>query len=119
MDKNVTVTRSLAMNREEFGTIIGVKGVLLGKYIRFKPDERVLLGRDSAQCDVVVPGIHISGVHMELRFDRKTGRYVVTDKSRNGVVLNEKFKLVKNTPTEVERGSHLLIGDTENEIVLG
>ncbi len=116
---SVTVTKSLAMNREEIGAIIGIKGELIGQYIRFRPNERLLIGRDHAQCDVLMHSPFVSSVHCEIWYDSSRKAYIVTDKSKNGVVVDSKYKLNRNEPTEVAPGSHLMIGDTENEVVLG
>ena len=43
-NSRITVTRSLAMNQDDAGAIIGIKGYLIGKIIRLKPEQRVLLG---------------------------------------------------------------------------
>ncbi len=118
-DGTFTVTKSLAMNREDTGAIIGVKGELIGQYIRFRPNQRFLLGRDPAQCDVILNSLYISGVHCEIWYDSQRKIYIVKDLSKNGIVVNSRYKLVKDEATEVAPGSHLLIGDTENEVILG
>ena len=71
-NSKITVTRSLALNRESAGAIIGIKGYL-------KPDQRVLLGRDASQCDILLMGDMVSRVHCSIYFDGDKGKYIVND----------------------------------------
>lgn len=114
-----TVTKSLAMNQSDGGALIGQKGFLLGKIIRLKSDTQYFLGRDSSQCDVEIKGDKVSRVHCSIIFNSKTYDYTIRDCSTNGVVVNEKYKLKKNTDTSIKPGSILLIGSEENQIRLG
>lgn len=114
-----TVTKSLAMNRKESGALIGQKGFLLGKIIRLKSDTLYFLGRDSSQCDVEIKGDRVSRVHCSILFSSKTCDYIIRDCSTNGVVVNNKYKLKKDTDSSVKPGSTLLIGSEENQIRLG
>ena len=115
----VTVTKSLAMNAVEYGAIIGSKGELASKIIRFQPDERLQIGRDDSQCDVVLLDSRISRVHLEMIFDTKDRKYKVTDHSSNGTIVDGKYKLVKHKETVISSGSKLWLGSSENEIILG
>lgn len=114
-----TVTKSLAMNQKEGGALIGQKGFLLGKIIRLKSDTLYFLGRDSSQCDVEIKGDKVSRVHCSIIFSSKTCDYIIRDCSTNGVVVNKKYKLKKDTDIAVKPGSTLLIGSEENQIRLG
>lgn len=118
-DETASVTKSLAMNREECGTIIGVKGELTGKYFRFLPHEKVLIGKDKTQCDLCLSDARISRIHCEVYFNADKKCYSVKDVSKNGVVLDNKAKLKKDVLTDVPPGSHLFIGSTDDEVVLG
>lgn len=114
-----TVTRSLAMNQSECGALIGTKGFLLGRIIRLKSDTPYFLGRDASQCDVEIKGDRVSRVHCSIIFNSKTHDYTIRDCSTNGVAVNGKYKLKKNTDVSLKPGSILLIGSEENQLRLG
>ncbi len=121
-DRNtMSVTKSLAMTRDVYGTIIGVNGCLFGQYIRMNPGDRFLLGRDPSQCDVVLNNQKVSAVHLQLIYDGRKGVYRATNKSRsNGTVLvSEAKKLADDVEVELKPGAHLFLGCTEEEIILG
>ena len=86
-NSRITVTRSLAMNQDDAGAIIGIKGYLIGKIIRLKPEQRVLLGRDASQCDVVLSGDMVSRVHCSICYDGKKKTYIVNDLSTNATSI--------------------------------
>ncbi len=121
MDKRetVSVTRSFAMNRDDCGALIGVKGDLIGKYVRFQAGETMTLGKDASRCNVVFSDSRVSRVHCEVTYDGNRKRYVVTDQSSNGIMTDSNEKLEKGKPTEILPGTHLMIGSVDNEIVLG
>lgn len=118
-NSKITVTRSLALNRESTGAIIGIKGYLLGKIIRIRPDQRVLLGRDASQCDILLMGDMVSRVHCSICFDGKKGKYIVNDLSTNGILVDQKYMLKKRQNIELQPGSQLFIGSEDNVICLG
>lgn len=115
----VTVSKSLAMSREEKGAIIGTKGYLLGKIFRFDSGKIIHIGRDDSQCDLIIQGDRVSRVHCWIFYDASRHQYIVCDLSTNGVVVDGKYKLTKRAEVVVQPGSTLLIGDTTNEIRLG
>ncbi|MBP3622250.1 MAG: FHA domain-containing protein [Lachnospiraceae bacterium] len=114
-----TVTRSIAMNSEVAGAVIGTKGHLLGKIIKLKDKQVLVFGRDASQCDVLVKGEKVSRVHCSIRYDAKKNEYIVRDCSTNGVVVNQKYKLKKDADVRVTAGSTVWLGNSENEITLG
>ena len=107
-NSRITVTRSLAMNQDDAGAIIGIKGYLIGKIIRLKPEQRVLLGRDM-----------VSRVHCSICYDGKKKTYIVNDLSTNGILVDRKYMLKKRQNTELPTGSQLFIGSEDNIICLG
>lgn len=114
---NFTLTRSLAMNNDETGGIIGIQGYLIGKIIRLKQDTRVYIGRDESQCDIIVLGDRVSRVHCVISYSN--GGYTICDMSSNGILVNNKYMLEKNKETRLRSGTTLCIGSTENIIKLG
>ncbi len=118
-NKDITVTKSIAMNKKESGAIIGTRGYLIGKILRIKDDKDVVIGRDPSQCEIVVKGDNVSRVHLRLRFNSNTEDYTLYDTSSNGTIVNEKYKLKPKTPISVKSGSKVWLGNSENEIMLG
>lgn len=118
-NSRITVTRSLAMNQDDMGAIIGEKGHLIGKIIRLRPNQRVLLGRDAAQCDILIKGDMVSRVHCSIQYNGKNRQYTVCDLSSNGILVNQKYMLEKRKETQVPSGSKLYIGSEDNIICLG
>lgn len=115
----VYVTKSLAMNREEAGALVFVKGKLLGAIIRIRDGKEITLGRDAVKSDVVISSKTISRLHCKLTYHRDTGKYTVIDYSKNGVYMSEGRRLPYNEEVEIESGEKLWIGDDENILMLG
>ncbi|MBQ9199555.1 MAG: FHA domain-containing protein [Lachnospiraceae bacterium] len=118
-NRNMTVTRSIAMNKKENGAIIGTRGFLLGKIIRISSDNDVIIGRDPAQCEIIVKGDKVSRAHLRLRYNSITEDYTLYDTSSNGTIIDEKYKLKHKTHVNVKSGSKIWLGDSDNEIMLG
>lgn len=57
------------------------------------------LGRSSKSCSyVIAKDTNISRVHCILRFDSASGLFLLTDKSTNGVYLEDNSRIVKGVP---------------------
>ncbi|MBE5932164.1 MAG: FHA domain-containing protein [Lachnospiraceae bacterium] len=117
--KRFTVTRSLAMNKDKRGAIVGLKGFLAGKIIHLNSDSLSLVGRDPAQCDVVIKGDSVSRVHFHIRYNSATEDYTIKDCSKNGVVIDGKYKLKPNVDIKVNSGNKIWVGNSDNELILG
>lgn len=118
-NSKITVTRSLAMNQDDMGAIIGMKGYLVGKIIRLRPNHKVLIGRDSSQCDILIKGDMVSRVHCSIYYDSYNKKYRVCDLSTNGILVNCKYMLDKRKETQLSSGNQLFIGSEDNIICLG
>jgi predicted component of type VI protein secretion system len=114
----VTLTKSLALNQEKRGAVIGVKGYLLGKIFRIQHNQILNIGRDPAQCDVIIKGERISRMHCSIRYNALKDEYILRDCSTNGVVVDRKYKVKSNVDIRIRPGSILWIGNGENEIRL-
>ena len=119
-NKNVTVSRSLAMNRDPLGAVIVTKGEHLGKILSIRGDQVLHIGKDASQCDLVFSDSRVSRVHLMVQFDREAKVYKVTDcKSTNGTAVNDKEMLEPRKVTKLKAGTRLLLGCREVEITLG
>lgn len=119
-NKNITISRSLALNREEMGAVIVTKGGRIGQILRLMEGQVVNIGRDASQCHLVLLDDRVSGVHCTVSYDHVKRVYTVTDMgSRNGTLVDKKYLLNKKEPTKLKAGSRLLLGCEDVEITLG
>lgn len=118
MDERMTITQSMAMNKDEQGAIIGTKGSLIGRIIRFKQGKKIIIGRDERKCDIVIIGGMVSRIHCFISYDANMEKYIVRDVSKNGVMADGTV-LPPNEDNVLRKGSILLIGSADNEIILG
>ncbi|MBE5954091.1 MAG: FHA domain-containing protein [Lachnospiraceae bacterium] len=117
--KKFTVTRSLALNKDKRGAIVGLKGFLAGKIIHLNSDSLTLVGRDPAQCEIVLKGDAVSRIHFTIRYNSATEDYTIKDSSKNGVVIDGKFKLKPNVDVKINSGNKIWVGNSDNELILG
>lgn len=118
----IFVTKSLAMNMENYGAIVFLKGEYVGKIVRLRKDENITIGRDPAECQVVMESEMISRKHCVIRFDCDNGKYYVTDMSRNGTFTEDNgsiHKLEKNKEVEISPNMKIMLGSKDNVILLG
>ena len=120
MGDSITITKSLSMRpaHREFGRVIVIKGTMVGKNYRIRPNERILIGRDESQCDIIIPSGTVTHVHCELFYEPEREMYIVKDMSKNGTLVDEKYRLPKNELVDIPPGSTLMIGSTKDVIVL-
>ncbi|MBD5134447.1 MAG: FHA domain-containing protein [Lachnospiraceae bacterium] len=116
------ITRSLTMNREDYGAIIFIAGEYVGKIVRLKPDEEIYIGRDAKTCNIVMHSEEISRNHCIVRYDCKERKYYVTDISMNGIFIciNGTNKLLT---MEKEYGlipeTEIILAGGRDKIILG
>lgn len=117
--KKVQVTKSLALNREETGALVFIKGTLLGTIIRIRDEKEIVIGRDPIQSDVVIRTMSVSRKHCKITFHKASGNYSLIDCSKNGVYRKDGKQLPPKTEIIIESGDELWIGDEKNIIRLG
>lgn len=98
--------------------IRGMAGIYKDGTIPLDAGAEIIMGSDSARCNLVLSGKGISGKHCSVLFDEETDRYVITDFSRQGTYINENIPLEKGKPVSVKRGSTLTPGSEENQFLL-
>lgn len=102
----------------EVRVLVGVAGALSGKRYTLKANDKLIIGRDRSQCNVIFPEgtPGVSRIHCKITFDGKTA--VITDlKSSNGTFVDRK-KLTENVPTRLHRGLAVDIGSDQNRFTL-
>lgn len=117
--KEDVLTHSIALYQEKIGTIIFVKGKLLGAIIRIQSNKEIRLGRDGSLSDIVVNDSVISRLHCTITYNSNTGNYTVCDYSTNGLYGEDGKKLPKEKKIRLKRGACLSLGSDKNMIRLG
>lgn len=94
-----------------------IAGELQGKEIILKPNEKLVIGRDPKEANLVFRDITISRKHCLIE-PGEEGSYYVTDFSSCGVITGTGMQLIKNERMELISGSILLIGKSGTKIKL-
>lgn len=89
----------------KMGGIVGISGQYEGASIDICGGERIVLGRDGEQCNLVITEQGISRKHCEIAYDAYNRQYQVTDYSTNGVFLGNGVRLTKGMTTNLDPGT--------------
>lgn len=116
---NIRVTHSLAMNQENSGAIVFVKGKLIGAIIRIRSDRDINLGRDGSVSDIVIQDSKISRKHCSVTYNSENGYYIICDFSKNGLYTEDGKRLPKGEPIQINAGKEIWLGSEENVFRLG
>lgn len=117
--KSMMITKSLALNSEEKGAIIFTGGKLLGTIIHMNDEQKITLGRDSSQADIIINSDTVSRLHCSIVYHGVSNTYTVCDVSKNGVFIGRDQRLAKDVRTTLKPGVELWIGDELTRIRLG
>lgn len=103
----------------QVGAIEGVCGQFANAVINLKPNEKILIGRDPANCNIVISSEKkdISRTHCSVKYDPYTDSFKVIDMSSNGTFVNGQ-KLVRDQETQLPAGTLLSLGSGENQFRL-
>lgn len=93
--------------------IVGIRGEYAGQELDVPFGESIVLGRDAQSANLVFSGDKISKVHCKVTFSSSENCFYVTDYSRNGVYTDGKRRLSPGKPERLNRGSKLILSDTE------
>jgi hypothetical protein len=108
------------------GYLLGRAGMQKGKRFPIQPGQIITIGRSPA-CDIPITtgNRFISRKHCTVRLSAKTGKYAVTDYSRNGVYIKNETpdlrdaRLPSGTAVHLGRGATICLGLDGNEFYLG
>lgn len=104
---------------EKQGVLFGVKGVYEGVTLQFRPEEKILLGRDGSAADIVVNLPSVSRLHCVIVYHETDNTYEIVDFSKNGTYLSGRKRLVPDTTYSVKAGTRISFGDCDNVYCLG
>lgn len=97
--------------------ILCVAGELKGKEIKLAPSEKLVIGRNPKEANLVFRDITISRKHCLIE-PGEDGNYYVTDYSSCGVITGEGEQLIKDKRTKLAGGTVLLIGKSGTKVRL-
>lgn len=96
----------------KMGGIVGISGQYEGASIDICGGERIVLGRDGEQCNLIITEQGISRKHCEIAYDAYNRQYQVTDYSTNGVFLGNGVRLTKGMTTNLDPGTVIQMGNS-------
>ena len=87
-----------------------ISGEFAGSQFNLNAGEEIAIGRDPRRANIVSTNNAISGLHCRIRFDERTGKYIVIDQSTNGTYVNNE-RLAPEKGVYVNRGSIVKLAD--------
>ncbi len=90
------------------GYLTGIQGEFTGANIPIERGEILKIGRDAAQCNIVVKGAQMSRLHLIVEFDGSAFR--ATDMSSGGTFNLQGGQLPKGQAVTLPSGTYLQIG---------
>lgn len=103
------------------GRVTFTSGCCAGYSIPVVSGERLVIGKDPAQCSIVIDRSYkkVSRVHCIVEYDTMQDIYIVTDRSTNGTSVVGGHKLQPNSPSYLQAGTLLNLAGTDNTFKLG
>lgn len=94
-----------------YGTpvLVGLQGEYAGAVIPIEPGQRLIVGRDSTRCNVILSSPQVSRLHMTVEY---TGnKFIVVDHSTYGTFDLDRGQLPKEQSMNVPAGVRLRLGN--------
>lgn len=104
---------------EKQGVLCGVTDDVCETVIQFRPDQKILIGRDEKVADIVLAAPKVSRLHCVVVYHELDNMYELLDVSKNGVFLEDGQRLAKDTTYQLKPGTKLCFGDKEVVYCLG
>lgn len=104
---------------EKQGVLTGVKGAYKGVTLYFRPEQKILIGRDGKVADIIVNLPKVSRLHCVIIYHEKDNTYEIVDFSKNGTYLSGGQRLVSDTTYCVQAGTEISFGDLDTVYRLG
>lgn len=96
------------------GILAVLKGENAGMEIPMENGRKVILGRNAAECNLVVFGTKVSRKHCSVGYDAAKQMYCLTDYSSNGTYLINDARLEPLAAVWVKPGTRFYLGNKEN-----
>ena len=108
--------RQLNFNTRE-GTIRFLSGEYAESDIKLIPGQRLMLGSDVTQVNLVLHSTKISPYHVVIEYEGDTGCFLVTDFSATGTCVNGE-RLNIGVPCRVNPNSYVVLADGEIQMLI-
>lgn len=108
--------RQLNFNTRE-GTIRFLSGEYAESDIKLIPGQRLMLGSDVTQVNLVLHSAKISPYHVVIEYEGDTGCFLVTDFSATGTCVNGE-RLNIGVPCRVNPNSYVVLADGEIQMLI-
>lgn len=95
-----------------------MEGELQGKEVILDENEKLVIGRNPREANLVFRDVTISRKHCLIE-PEENGSYYVTDYSSCGITTAEGMALVKDKRTKLDKGTVLVIGKSGTKVKLG
>jgi len=92
--------------------LVGIQGEYAGASIPLEPGQKLVVGRDSSKCNVVLSSLQVSRLHMTVEF--VNGKFIVVDYSSYGTFDLEQGRLPKEKSVNVAPGTSLRLGNGDD-----
>ena len=69
----------------------------------------MVIGRSADRCNIILEDPDVSRVHCTIRYDSKTGMFLLTDVSSNGTYLQNGSRLNRNVPHTIAPGEKFVM----------
>ncbi|MCI8957704.1 MAG: DUF975 family protein [Lachnospiraceae bacterium] len=89
--------------------LVGVQGEYAGATIPIEPGQKLIVGRDSSRCNVILASPQVSRLHMTVEY--AGNKFIVVDYSSYGTFDVERGQLPKETSVTVAPGTTLRLGN--------
>ena len=93
--------------------IAGLAGEYANQEVIVSPGEKIVMGRDADNVNLVFSSEKISKLHCTITFNVKENCYYITDFSKNGTVLGNGKKLTPGVTERVSRGTKITLAGSE------
>lgn len=94
-------------------------GLFAGAEIEMKHMETIVIGRDAAQCNLIIEDDAVSRKHCTVTYNAVNGNYLLMDISGNGTYLADGQRIPKNFAMELKAGTGFYAGEEKNRFRLG
>ncbi|MCI8742937.1 MAG: DUF975 family protein [Lachnospiraceae bacterium] len=89
--------------------LVGIQGEYAGATIPIEPGQKLIVGRDSSRCNVILASPQVSRLHMTVEY--AGNKFIVVDYSSYGTFDVERGQLPKETSVTVAPGTTLRLGN--------
>ncbi len=107
------------ISTEKQGVLVGIKGAYKGMRIEFRPEQKLMIGRDEKVADIVVNLPSVSRLHCIIVYHEKDNTYEIVDVSKNGTYISGNQRLVSDVSYCIKAGTEICFGDKDAVYCLG